>query len=132
VLVVEDGPTIMHGGMAHGAGYAAAIAAGAREIVDPRNAAVPALRRVFEVYPHIGPVLPAVGYSLAQLHDLEATINAADADVVVCGSPVDLGRLLRIGKKVVRARYELAEMGEPKLSTLVDAFLDRMRRGGEG
>ena len=131
-LVVEDGPTITHGGMAHGAGYAAAVAAGAREIVDPRHAAVPALRRVFDAYPHIGPVLPAAGYSPAQLQALEATINAADADVVVCGSPVDLGRLLRIGKKLVRARYELAEMGEPRLSTLVDAFLDRMRSGGEG
>ena len=87
---------------------------------------------MFDAYPHIGPVLPAAGYSPAQLQALEATINAADADVVVCGSPVDLGRLLRIGKKLVRARYELAEMGEPRLSTLVDAFLDRMRSGGEG
>jgi predicted GTPase len=71
-------------------------------------------------------VLPAVGYSPPQLDALAVTINAADADVVVCGSPVDLGRLLRIGKPVVRARYEFAERGEPRLSTAVDAFIDRM------
>jgi predicted GTPase len=75
-------------------------------------------------------VLPAVGYNPPQLKALEQTINAADADVVVCGSPVDLGRLLRIDKPVVRARYEFAERGEPRLSTVVDAFIDRMPAAG--
>jgi predicted GTPase len=126
VIVVDDGPTLTHGGMAYGAGYVAALAAGAAAIVDPRPVAAPELRRVLEAYPHIGPVLPAVGYSPPQLDALAVTINAADADVVVCGSPVDLGRLLRIGKPVVRARYEFAERGEPRLSTAVDAFIDRM------
>lgn len=126
VLVVEDGPTITHGGMPHGAGYVAAVAADALAIVDPRPVAVPELRRVFEAFPHIGPVLPAIGYNPAQLHALETTINDAAADLVVCGSPIDLGRLLRINKRVVRARYEFAERGEPRLSTLVEAFIARL------
>jgi predicted GTPase len=130
VIVVDDGPTLTHGGMAYGAGYVAAIAAGAAAIVDPRLVAAPELRRVLEAYPHIGPVLPAVGYSPPQLRALEETINAADADVVVCGSPVDLGHMLRIDKPMVRARYEFAERDEPRLSTVVDAFLDRLRIAG--
>lgn len=130
-LVIEDGPTITHGGMAYGAGHAAAVAAGAAAIVDPRAAAAPALRQVFEAYPHIGPVLPAVGYSPSQLRALEATINGAAADVVVSATPADLGRVLRIDKPLIRARYEFAEVGEPRLSTLVDAFIDRVR-GAEG
>ena len=128
VIVVDDGPTLTHGGMAYGAGYIAARAAGAI-IVDPRPVAATELRRVFEAHPHIGPVLPAVGYNPPQLRALEETINAAAADVVVCGSPVDLGRLLRIEKPVVRARYEFAELDEPRLSTAVDAFIDRLGVG---
>jgi predicted GTPase len=124
VLVVEDGPTLTHGGMAYGAGYVAALAAGAAAIIDPRAAAAPELRRVFDTFPHIGQVLPAVGYNAAQLQDLEATINRADADIVVSGTPFDLGRLLRINKPIVRTRYEFCETGELKLSRLVDAFLD--------
>lgn len=130
VLVVEDGPTITHGGMAHGAGYVAAVAAGAAAIVDPRHSAAPELRRMYDANPHIGKVLPAVGYNRSQLHALETTINNADADTVVSGTPVDLGRLLRVDKKIVRARYEFAELGAPKLSALVDAFLDH--RTGSG
>jgi predicted GTPase len=112
--------------MAYGAGHVAAMAAGAGEIVDPREAAPPELRRVYQAYPHIGRVLPAIGYSAAQLRALETTINASNADVVVCATPADLGRLLRVDKKVVRARYGLREVDEPRLSSLVDAFLDRM------
>jgi len=130
VLVVEDGPTITHGGMTHGAGYAAAIAAGAAAIVDPRPFAAPELRRVFEAFPHIGKVLPAVGYGPDQLRALEATINDADADIVVSGTPADLRRLLCLNKRIVRARYEFAEAGEPKLSAIVDAFVDRRRAAG--
>jgi len=125
VLVVEDGPTITHGGMAYGAGYVAAIAAGAAAIVDPRNAAVGAIKDVFERYPHIGPVLPAIGYDSAQLQALEETINSADADVVVVATPLNLAHLIRINKTVVRARYEFAEAGEPRLGSLVDKFLAR-------
>ncbi len=127
VIVVEDGPTITHGGMSYGAGHVAAIAAGASEIVDPRISAVPEIATIFKTYPHIGRVLPAVGYGEGQLAALAATINGADADVVVAATPVDLARLLRLNKPVVRARYEYAETGEPRLSALVDAFVDRIR-----
>ncbi|MCP9438273.1 MAG: cyclic 2,3-diphosphoglycerate synthase [Nitrospira sp.] len=123
VLVVEDGPTITHGGMAHGAGLIAARAAGAAEIVDPRSAASPAIGALYAQYPHIGPVLPAVGYSPAQLAALADTINAVDADLVVMATPADIAALVTIRKPVVRVRYEFAESGEPALGTLVDQFL---------
>ena len=128
VLVVEDGPTLTHGGMAHGAGYAAAAAAGA-EIVDPRPWASGGLRAAFEAFPHIGPVLPALGYSSDQLDELKATIERVDADVVVVGTPVDLARLLRLAKPVVRARYEYAEMESPGLGSAIDRFVaEQVRR----
>ncbi len=127
VLVIEDGPSITHGGMAYGAGYVASSAAGAAEIIDPRAAAAPELRQVFRAFPHIGRVLPALGYGPAQLRALETTINDADADLVVSATPVDLGRLLRLNKKLVRARYDLREIGEPSLSSIVDGFLDRAK-----
>lgn len=126
VLVVEDGPTITHGGMAYGAGYVAATAAGAATIVDPRAAAAPGLAAVFARYPHIGRVLPAVGYSGAQLEALRDSINRARADVVVAATPLDLAALIAIDKPVVRARYDFAEAGEPTLGSLVDAFLARV------
>jgi len=125
-LVIDDGPTITHGGMPHGAAFVAAVAAGAI-VIDPRPAAAPMFERLFEAYPHIGNVLPAMGYNPEQLGAFEATINAADADVVVTGTPVDLGRLLRLNKPIVRARYVFAETGEPRLSALVDVFLDTVR-----
>ncbi len=129
VLVVEDGPTITHGGMPHGAGYVAAVAAGA-DVVDPRPSAVSGIREVFEAYPHIGKVLPAVGYGAAQLAALRSTINGADADVVVSATPADLAHLLDLDKRVVRARYEFAELDEPTLSSLVDVFVERTLRPG--
>jgi predicted GTPase len=125
VLVVEDGPMITHGGMAYGAGYLAAVAAGA-EIVDPRPSADARIQDVFKAYPHIGKVLPAVGYGEDQLRALQETINRSSVDVVIAATPVDLARLLRLDKKVVRARYEFAEAGEPRLSAIVDAFVDRV------
>ena len=123
VLVVEDGPTITHGGMAHGAGYVAACAAGAREIVDPRTSAPALLAAVYAAYPHIGRVLPAVGYDEAQRSALRETIDHSTADVVVSATPIDLAALLRPGKPIVRARYEYADTGEPTLAMLVDAFI---------
>ncbi len=123
VLVVEDGPTITHGGMPYGAGFVAATAAGAAAIVDPRRSAPAALRDIFARYPHIGCVLPAVGYSAPQLEALRQTINGADANVVVAATPIDLAALLRLDKPVVRARYEFADDNEPTLGGLVDAFL---------
>jgi len=125
VLVVEDGPTITHGGMSYGAGYVGALAAGAAAIVDPRKWAAPDFTKAYDAFPHIGQVLPALGYNAAQLQALEQTINAADADAVVCATPIDLGRLLHINKPVVRAHYEFAEISEPRLSAVIDTFLEK-------
>jgi predicted GTPase len=123
VLVVEDGPTITHGGMAFGAGHVAAEAAGAAKIVDPRDAAEGGIAELYETYPHIGAVLPAVGYFPAQLQALAETINRADVDAVIAATPCDLGALIEIDKPVVRATYEFAEADGPRLSALVDGFL---------
>ena len=125
VIVVDDGPTITHGGMAYGAGYVAAVKAGASDIVDPRLAAVPEIRKVYEQYRHIGKVLPAMGYGPAQLQALTETIDKAAADVVVAGTPIDLAALIKVNKPVVRARYAFAEAGEPTLRSLIETFLQR-------
>jgi predicted GTPase len=122
VLVVEDGPTITHGSMPYGAGFVAARAAGAT-VVDPRASAAPEIKQVFATYPHIGAVLPAVGYAPGQIEALRATIEHADVDVVVAATPIDLARLITVGRPIIRARYEFAEAGEPRLGTLVDAYL---------
>jgi len=128
VLVVEDGPTITHGGMATGAGYAAARAGGAAEILDPRLFADPAIAAVFAQYPHIGPVLPAVGYSMEQQRALAATIRASGADAVVAGTPIDLERRLDTvdlkGPPVVRARYRYADAAGSDLWAAVHERLD--------
>ena len=123
VLVVEDGPTITHGGMAYGAGYVAARAAGCAAIVDPRLTAAPEIAEIYARYPHIGAVLPAIGYAPAQLMALAATINRSAAETVVAATPIDLARLIAIDRPVVRARYDYAEDGAPTLSDFVDAFL---------
>ena len=122
VLVVEDGPTLTHGGMPWGAGHAAALQAGA-VIVDPRPFAGPAIRAIYSRHPHIGEVLPATGYSREQLDALRQTINATPADLVVSATPIDLAALIQVHKPVVRARYEFAEIETPGLAGAVDAFL---------
>jgi len=124
VIVVEDGPTTTHGGMAHGAGYAAALAAGA-EIVDPRASAAPLIAGLYQKYPQLGRVLPAMGYSAAERAALATTIEASDAELVVSGTPLDLARDLGISKRVLRARYEFAEVEAPGLWGAVEAFLKR-------
>ena len=131
VLVVEDGPTITHGGMAYGAGFVAASAAGAAEIVDPRTSAAAEIAAVYARWPHVGRVLPAMGYGDAQLAALRETLRRADADVVVSGTPIDLAALIALDKPVVRARYELEEVGEPRLGDVVDAALARLLPTGE-
>ena len=123
VLVVEDGPTITHGSMPYGAGYVAATEAEAAEIIDPRSAAVGEIASIYAKYPHIGSVLPAVGYHPSQLLALRETINAAVADVVVAGTTCDLEALIEINKPIIRARYEFAEAGEPGLGSLIETFL---------
>jgi predicted GTPase len=127
VLVVEDGPTITHGSMPYGAGFVAARTAGAASVVDPRASAVPEIQAVFAQHPHIGPVLPAVGYSAAQVAALAATIDNAATDLVIAATPVDLGRLLTVRTPVVRARYEFEDAGEPSLADLVGSWLTRTR-----
>lgn len=125
VLVIEDGPTTTHGGMAHGAGWLAATRAQAREIVDPRAYAVPQIASVFAAHSHLDQVLPAMGYSAEQLAALAQTIDAVPADVVVSATPIDLAALIKVNKPVVRARYEFAEVEEPGLTGIVDDFLQR-------
>jgi predicted GTPase len=125
VLVIEDGPTSTHGGMAYGAGHVAATRAGAGQIVNPRPHAAPRIAAVYTAYPHLGAVLPAMGYSAPQLADLEQTINATPADVVVSATPIDLAALIAVNKPVVRARYEFAEMEDPGLTGIVDDYLQR-------
>ena len=126
VLVVEDGPTITHGGMPYGAGYVAATVAQAAEIIDPRSYAVKEIADVYRNYPHISAVLPAVGYHPSQLQALRETINATDVDVVVAATPCDIAALIEIDKPVIRARYEFAEIGEPSLTSLVEEFLNKI------
>jgi predicted GTPase len=128
VLVVEDGPTLTHGGMSYGAGFVAAVQGQAAEIVDPRSAAVPAIAEVYARYPHIGRILPAVGYDDAQLSALAETMRRADCDVIVSASPIDLAARVSVGKPIVRARYEYADAGEPTLGHFLDAFVATHRR----
>ena len=119
VLVIEDGPTLTHGEMAYGAGYVAARRFGAAEIVDPRPFAVRSIAATYKKYPKTGPILPAMGYGAAQMKDLEATINKADVDMVVVGTPIDLTRVIKIRKPFQRVRYELQEIGQPTLAELL-------------
>jgi predicted GTPase len=123
VLVVEDGPTITHGGAPFGAGFAAAKANEAAEIVDPRPWAAPELRDVYRRFPHIGPVLPDMGYGKSEIAALRQTLERADADVILVAAPLDLKSLLHLDRPVVRARYDYADLGEPRLAPLVTAFL---------
>jgi predicted GTPase len=122
VLVVEDGPTLTHGEMDHGAGVVAARRAGAF-IVDPRPWAVGSIKEVFDSYPHMGALLPAMGYSETQREELAQTINAAEADVVLIATPIDLRKVCDIQKPAYRATYELEEVSEP---TLADVLRDRL------
>ncbi|MGZ4463501.1 MAG: GTP-binding protein, partial [Gaiellaceae bacterium] len=123
VLVVDDGPTLTHGGMPFGAGTVAARRAGAAELVDPRRYAVGSIKETFERWPRLGTILPAMGYSADQLVELEATINATDCDVVVIGTPIDLARLIDIRHPVRRATYSLHELGETSLEDLLQPIV---------
>jgi predicted GTPase len=124
VLVVEDGPTLTHGEMTYGAGVVAARRAGAAALVDPRRWAVGTIKEVFERYPQIGMLLPAMGYSEQQRKDLAETINSSDADVVLIATPIDLRNICDIQKPAVRASYELEEISTPTLKDLLTARLN--------
>lgn len=119
VLVVDDGPTLTHGGMAFGAGTVAARNGGAAKLVDPRPFAVGSIAETLAKWPQLQNVLPAMGYSDDQLHELEETINATECDVVVTGTPIDLGRLITSKHPIRHATYELKELGEPTLAELL-------------
>ena len=127
VLVVEDGPTLTHGDMPFGAGTLAARNHGAAELVDPRPWLVGSLRETFAAYPHIERLIPAMGYGPAQIRDLEATFSATPCDVVVSGTPIDIARVVRITKPVVRVRYAYQNHGTPTLESLVREALAMSR-----
>ncbi len=124
VSVVEDGPTVTHGDMPYGAGYIAARKAGA-EIVDPRPFAVGSIKDTFEKYPHLEDVLPAMGYGKKQIDELQQTINKADVDAIVIGTPIDLNRVVKIDKPNTRIRYDLQEIGRPNLEDVLSEFVKR-------
>lgn len=119
VLVVEDGPTLTHGEMKYGAGTVIAQKLGAKEIVDPRPFTVKSITETYQKYPNIGILLPAMGYGEDQIKDLEETINKTDCDSVVIGTPIDLGRILKINKPSTRVMYELQEVGTNTLETVL-------------
>ena len=122
VLVVEDGPTVTHGGMGFGAGYVAATKFGAGEIIDARPYAIGSIKDTYEKYNHLEDVLPAMGYSDQQVKELEDTINSVDCDVVVTGTPIDIGRVLKANKPVIRVHYDLQVIGKPDLTTEIERF----------
>jgi predicted GTPase len=123
VLVVEDGPTLTHGEMPYGAGFIAAKTYGAAEVVDPRPYAKGAIRETYLLYPHTGPVLPAMGYSRDQVQDLEGTINSTDCDLVLFATPIQLTRILSINRPTIRVRYEYQDHDHPFLEEML---LDRL------
>jgi len=120
VLAVEDGPSVTHGGLSTGAGAVAAKAVGAT-LVDPRSKAVGSIRAAYDRFPKLGKLLPALGYSVEQLEELEESINAVDCDTVVLGTPSDLTKLIKITRPVARVRFEAFEVGKPTLDELIDS-----------
>jgi len=129
VVVIEDSPTITHGGLPYGAGLVAAKKYGA-EVVDPRPYAVGIIKKMYEEYPHMGPVLPSTGYTPDQLRDLEETVNRIECDAVILGTPADLTKLIRFRVPVVKVRYELEVVEGPTVKDIVDEFLERARKRG--
>ncbi len=123
ILAVEDGPTLTHGEMKIGAAIVAARKYGASEIVDPREYTVGKLTQTFEIYPNIGHLLPAMGYSDEQIKDLEKTIDNTPCDTVIIGTPIDLARILKINKPFARVTYDLQEIGFPTLNEVLTDFV---------
>lgn len=124
VLVIEDGPTLTHGEMSIGAGVVAARRFGAIELVDPRPYIVGKIQETFDTYPEIGTLLPAMGYGEQQMKDLEASIANTDCDSVVIGTPINLGRFIKIKQPNTRVFYELAEIGLPNIKSILKKFID--------
>jgi predicted GTPase len=122
VLVVEDGPTLTHGNMAYGAGVIVAEKLGAAELIDPRPYAVGSIKDTFAKYDHLSVLLPAMGYGQKQIEELEKTINASPAELVVIGTPIDLRRIIKIDKPALRVRYDLEEIGNHELADILAEF----------
>jgi predicted GTPase len=120
VLAIEDGPTLTHGEMTYGAAVLAAEAHGAAELVDPREFAVGSIAKTFEEYPHMGRLLPAMGYGQKQREELRETIARSDADLVLIGTPIDLRRIIDLDKPALRVTYRLEEIGEPTLASVLE------------
>ncbi|MCI0460700.1 MAG: cyclic 2,3-diphosphoglycerate synthase [Gemmataceae bacterium] len=127
VLVVEDGPTLTHGEMPYGAGVVAARQYAAAQMIDPRPYAVGTIKSTFEKYPHIGALLPAMGYGDTQMHELEETINRTPCDLVLVATPIDLARLLQLNKPSLRVTYELEERTRPDLAEILTEFTAHCR-----
>lgn len=125
VLVVEDGPTVTHGGMRYGAGVVAARKFGASQLVDPRPFTVGSISETFQTYPDIGQLLPAMGYGDQQMKDLEETINNTDCDLVIIGTPIDLRRIITINHPSVRVTYELQEIGKPDVTDVLVPYVQQ-------
>ncbi len=130
VVVVEDGPTLTHGGMAYGAGVVAARRFGAAAMVDPRPVAVGSIREVLDRYPGLEPLVPAMGYGTAQIAELEATLNAVDADLVLSATPIDLTRVLTLNKPITRVRYELVPVDDGDLEAALEPIVRTVREPG--
>jgi predicted GTPase len=125
VLVLEDGPTVTHGSMPYGAGYIAAHKYLVKQIIDPRPFAVGSIVKTFKKYPHLKEVLPAMGYGKKQTRELEETINRADCDIVLSGTPIDITRVITVNKPVVRVRYDVGDKTAQELETVVNRFLKK-------
>ena len=128
VLVIEDGPTLTHGEMPYGAGVVAANRYKAAKLVDPRPYAVGSIKTTFEKFPHLGKLLPAMGYSETQRHELQETIQRVPCDLVLVATPIDLARTIHIDKPNVRVRYEAEEMGKPQIPQLIKQFTEQHQR----
>ncbi|MGI6484792.1 MAG: cyclic 2,3-diphosphoglycerate synthase [Tepidanaerobacteraceae bacterium] len=122
VLVIEDGPTLTHGGMSFGAGYVAAKKFGAKEIISAKPYAVGSIQETYEKYPHLSTILPAMGYGEQQIKDLEETVNRIDCDTVISGTPIDITRVIKTNKPIIRVRYKLQEIGRPTLEDVLKRF----------
>jgi predicted GTPase len=122
VLVIEDGPTLTHGGMKYGAGIVAARKYGAAAIIDPRPFAVGSIKKTFEKYNHLADVLPAMGYGEKQTRELAQTIEAIDCDLVISATPIDITRVIKVSKPILRVGYELEEIGSPTLKDVLKKF----------
>ncbi|MEM3444581.1 MAG: cyclic 2,3-diphosphoglycerate synthase [Thermoplasmata archaeon] len=123
VLVVEDGPTLTHGEMKYGAGTIAARRFGAKEIVDPEPYAVGSIKKTFKKYPHLRNLLPAMGYGKTQIQELQETIEKVPCDIVISGTPINLERVMKVNKPILRVRYELDEIGRPNLEDMIKTYL---------